>query len=96
MLSRIKGLKSLTLGDTDWLNELEAMALEMGVLELNVTQLDCIELPPEIMAELDQQGWKISVTWRDPDGDDFRRIATKRLQITNRRGQKSPKRKFGC
>lgn len=86
VLGQIKGLKSLTVGDTDWRNELEAMALEMGVQELHVTQLAYNDLPPETVAELDRDGWKISITWRDPDGDDFRRVATKRLPRINGRG----------
>lgn len=85
VLGRIKGLKSLTVGDTDWRNELEAMALEMGVQELHVTQIAYIDLPPETVAELDREGWKISITWRDPDGDEFRRVSTKRLPRINRR-----------
>ncbi|KAI9782406.1 MAG: hypothetical protein M1816_001904 [Peltula sp. TS41687] len=89
VLVRIRGLKSLTVGDTDWRNELEAMALEMGVQELHVTQLAYSDLPPETVAELHRNGWKISITWRDPDGDDFRRVATKRLPPINRRGTSS-------
>lgn len=85
VLVRIKGLKSLTVGDTDWRNEMEAMALEMGVQELHIMQLDCIDLPAETVAELDRDGWKISITWRDPDGDDFRRVTTKRLTGAGRR-----------
>lgn len=89
VLKEIKGLKTLTIGDTDWRNELEAMARDMGVRELSVTQLDCIELPPETVAELEREGWSTSITWHDPDGDDFRRVITKRLddRFLSKRGR---------
>ncbi|KAI9677047.1 MAG: hypothetical protein M1817_006886 [Caeruleum heppii] len=80
VLRRFKGLKSLTLGDTDWHNELEALAVEMGAEEINVTQLDCIDLPEENAAQLEKSGWKMSIVWRDPEGDDFKRVSSKDLR----------------
>ncbi len=91
-LARIKTVKVLTVGDTDRRNELEATAREMGVQELNVTQLDCIDLPRETLAELDRQGWTIVITWRDPHGEDFRRVATKHFPVGNAGGRNKRKR----
>lgn len=91
-LARIKGVKVLTVGDTDRRNELEAIAREMGVQELNVTQVDCIDLPRETLAELDRQGWTTAITWRDPDGEDFRRVVTKHFPVGNVGGRNKRKR----
>jgi hypothetical protein len=86
VLAKIRGLKSLTVGDSDCREELEGMARRMGVRLLRVTQLDCVELPPEVATELERDGWTITISWRDPDGDDFRRNVTKRLaEGSNRR-----------
>ncbi|KAI9886530.1 MAG: hypothetical protein M1823_001641 [Watsoniomyces obsoletus] len=78
-LAKIQGLKSLTVGDTNARNELEAVAREMGVRELNVTQVDFITLPADTVDELHRQGWTVTISWKDPDGDDFRRVLTKRF-----------------
>ncbi|KAI9840635.1 MAG: hypothetical protein M1837_001404 [Sclerophora amabilis] len=83
VMCRIKNLKSLTVGDADWHRELEALAKLMGVQEeLHVTQLDCIELPPESIVELENQGWSFTISWRDPnpESEDFRRVASKNLR----------------
>ncbi|KAI9811913.1 MAG: hypothetical protein M1826_003021 [Phylliscum demangeonii] len=93
VLRRIRGLTSLTVGDTDWHQELEAVALEIGVRELNITQVDCTRLPLETVAALEQRGWTIAVTWQDPDGDDFRRLLTKRFPAVADRWKQGGKRK---
>ncbi|KAI9841846.1 MAG: hypothetical protein M1838_003364 [Thelocarpon superellum] len=80
VLRRLQGLKSLTVGDTDWHLELEALANEMGVQELNVTQLDCVYMSDETTRQFASRGWRLKVPWSDPHGDHFRRVATKRLQ----------------
>jgi hypothetical protein len=72
----------LTVGDTDWHNELEILAAAMGTEVLSVTQVDCIELPEESALDLEQQGWSVKVTWRVPDGNHFRRVVTKRLRTS--------------
>ncbi len=89
-LAKIRGLKTLTVGDTNARNELEATAREMGVPELNVTQVDFIDLPEETKDELYRQGWTVNISWKDPDGDDFRRVVTKTFS-DDRDGQ-SPQR----
>lgn len=80
VLVRMKGLKTLTVGDTDWHNELEVLAVAMEAEVLNVTQVDCIELPEETALDLEKQGWKVRTIWRVPDGEHFRRVVTKRLR----------------
>ena len=79
VLRQMRGLKSLTVGDTDWYLELEALAAEMEVQELHVSRLDCIDMSPETLKEYEDQGWTMAVTWRDPDGEHFRRVASKRM-----------------
>ncbi|KAI9804260.1 MAG: hypothetical protein M1833_007067 [Piccolia ochrophora] len=79
VLSKIKGLRSLTVGDTDWWDELKVLAIDMGAQVLNVTQMDCHELPSKTASRLEKEGWKVGITWRDPDGDEFRRVATHTL-----------------
>ncbi|KAI9748817.1 MAG: hypothetical protein M4579_007108 [Chaenotheca gracillima] len=76
---RVQGLKSLTVGDADWYNELEALGNLMHVEVINVTQVDCIDMSPESVDELKKQGWSFSVVWRDPQGEDFKRVVSKRL-----------------
>lgn len=80
VLAKLKGLKSLTVGDTDWHNELEILAVAMEAQVLHVTQVDCIELPEESALDLEKQGWSVRVVWRVPDGDHFRRVVTKKLR----------------
>ena len=92
-LARFRNVVVLTVGDTDCLNDLEDIARGMGVQELNVTQVDCIELSPEKTAELVEQGWTMAVTWRDPDGEDFRRVLTKHFPLDRAIGGSSRKRK---
>ena len=82
VLAKLKGLKSLTVGDTDWHNELEVLAIAMEAEVLNVTQVDSIELPEESALGLEQQGWSVKVVWRVPDGNHFRRVVTKRLRTS--------------
>lgn len=79
-LARMKGLKSLTVGDTDWHNELEVLAIAMETKTLHITQMDVIDMPEETALELEEQGWSVRVTWRVPDGDHFRRVITKKLR----------------
>lgn len=91
-LAKIEGVKCLTVGYTDRRNELEAVAREMGVRELNVVQIDCIELSQEALAELKQHGWTISISWRDSHGEDFRRVTTKHFSVGNTGGRNKRKR----
>ena len=91
VLRKIQGLKSLTVGDTDGHNELERLATEMGVQELNITQVDSVQLSAKSAASFEKDGWRLRVTWEDPDGNDIRRVATKRLQRTEVAGCEDPK-----
>ena len=92
-LAEIRNVAVLTMGDMDYSVDLENIVRGMGVQQLNVTQVDCIEMSPEQSAELVRQGWSMSVTWRDPDGEDFRRMLTKHFSLDTSVGDSSRKRK---
>ncbi|KAI9891148.1 MAG: hypothetical protein M1814_002991 [Vezdaea aestivalis] len=80
----IKGLESLTIGDTEWKGESESLAKVMGVKHLSVTNMECVDFTDESVAELKELGWDASVVWRNPEDDDeYRRMLSKRLKPTD-------------
>ena len=80
-MRKVKGLDTLTMGESEWKSEVEVVARAMEAKVVNVTKIECLEMTEETKQELEQQGWKSSVIWRsEDDEDEYRSMLTKVLQ----------------